>query len=267
MARTDNLTNFLTDVASAIKEKRGDTTPIPAEDFDTEITNLPGADIDWTQLGYSVGTPQEIINGYNYAKQIKDNWVKPRDMGSLYYRDRKLMFFPMVDTSGIDYINGCFSNCTSLIKIANIDVSSATDMGNFFNTCSSLREIPDLDMRNNVNMYMFAINCFALEKVGNINTHSVDSFFRAFYGCDALTTIPVFDFSSATNFSDMFNGCTKLSDQSADNLLQSCLTATSYQGTKTLYSFGLNNSRLSSARVKACPHYQDFLDAGWAIGY
>ena len=41
MARTDNLTNFLTDVAGAIKTKKGSSTAIAAEDFDTEILALP----------------------------------------------------------------------------------------------------------------------------------------------------------------------------------------------------------------------------------
>ena len=41
MARIDNLTNFLTDVASAIKTKSGDSTNIPAANFDNEILNLP----------------------------------------------------------------------------------------------------------------------------------------------------------------------------------------------------------------------------------
>lgn len=40
MARTDNLTNFLTDVASAIKNKKGTQTDIPAENFDTEIASI-----------------------------------------------------------------------------------------------------------------------------------------------------------------------------------------------------------------------------------
>lgn len=40
MARTDTLTNFLTDVAAAIKTVRGDETDIPAPEFDTEILNL-----------------------------------------------------------------------------------------------------------------------------------------------------------------------------------------------------------------------------------
>lgn len=40
MARVNNLTNFLNDVASAIKQKTGDNTPIPASDFDTEILSI-----------------------------------------------------------------------------------------------------------------------------------------------------------------------------------------------------------------------------------
>jgi len=40
MARINNLTNFLNDVSSAIKQKTGDNTPIPASDFDTEILSI-----------------------------------------------------------------------------------------------------------------------------------------------------------------------------------------------------------------------------------
>lgn len=46
MARTDNLTHFLTDVADALRTKKGTVALIPANTFDTEITNLPsGADL------------------------------------------------------------------------------------------------------------------------------------------------------------------------------------------------------------------------------
>lgn len=40
MARTNNLTNFLNDVATAIKAKLGDNTPIPASQFDTKIGEI-----------------------------------------------------------------------------------------------------------------------------------------------------------------------------------------------------------------------------------
>lgn len=40
MARINNLTNFLNDVATAIKAKLGDNTPIPASQFDTKIGEI-----------------------------------------------------------------------------------------------------------------------------------------------------------------------------------------------------------------------------------
>lgn len=45
MARTGNLTDFLTDVAAAIKTKKGSQTNIPAANFDTEILNIPSQGI------------------------------------------------------------------------------------------------------------------------------------------------------------------------------------------------------------------------------
>ena len=41
MARVNNLTNFLTDVASAIKTKTGDSSSIPASQFDSKILAIP----------------------------------------------------------------------------------------------------------------------------------------------------------------------------------------------------------------------------------
>ena len=52
MARIDNLTNYLTDVSQAIKDKKGDQTAIPAKDFDTEIANLPSGGEDLPTLEY-----------------------------------------------------------------------------------------------------------------------------------------------------------------------------------------------------------------------
>lgn len=40
MARIDTLGNFLTDVSSAIKQKTGGSSPIPASQFDTEILSI-----------------------------------------------------------------------------------------------------------------------------------------------------------------------------------------------------------------------------------
>ena len=40
MARIDNLTNFLTDIANSIRNKKETTEPILASEFDNEINSL-----------------------------------------------------------------------------------------------------------------------------------------------------------------------------------------------------------------------------------
>lgn len=70
MARTDSLSNFLTDVANAIREKKGTSTPIVASNFDTEIQNIQsGSNISkgiiYNELNNN-GYPTDItINGLN----------------------------------------------------------------------------------------------------------------------------------------------------------------------------------------------------------
>ena len=181
------------------------------------------------------------------------------------------MFFPNVDTSNAVNFNSVFRGCYKLLKVPSLDLRNAENLGSLFNSCYALAEIPELkNTGKNTSMYMFAVTDYSLKTIGNMDTHSVTNFYRAFYNCTALENVPVFNFSStqgATDLNDVFYGCTKLTDQSVDNILQACITATSYQGSKRFATLGFNNSRVSSARVQACPHYQEFLDAGWVIGY
>lgn len=76
MARTNNLTNFLTDVANAIKNKKGDTTDIPASEFDTEIINLPSQGIYQSkQMNITTNGNYEITpdTGYDAMERLRLN--------------------------------------------------------------------------------------------------------------------------------------------------------------------------------------------------
>lgn len=53
MARTDNLTNFLTDVANAIRSKKGTSELIQASSFDTEIESIEAGGGIATGLEYN----------------------------------------------------------------------------------------------------------------------------------------------------------------------------------------------------------------------
>lgn len=67
MARTDNLSNFLTDIADAIRTKTGEAGTISASDFDTKIANIPTSDggikIDGDIEQYYVASGEEIAEG------------------------------------------------------------------------------------------------------------------------------------------------------------------------------------------------------------
>ena len=65
----------------------------------------------------------------------------------------------------------------------------------------------------------------------------------------------------------MFTGCVKLTDNSLNNILQICINATLYTGTKTLYTLGFRSNKYSVERIQALSNYQAFIDAGWTIGY
>ena len=59
MADTSNLTNFLGDIADAIRTKKGTTTQIPAENFDQEILSIEGG----TDIRDATATVNDVLQG------------------------------------------------------------------------------------------------------------------------------------------------------------------------------------------------------------
>ena len=71
MARTDNLTNFLTDVATAIKTKKGSQENLYPEDFDTEIESF--VLLSGEQITINPSTSQQVVTptqGHNGITQV-----------------------------------------------------------------------------------------------------------------------------------------------------------------------------------------------------
>lgn len=208
-----------------------------------EVLNIPsGSGLDWSAIGYS-DTPQGVVNAYNYAKNIYDNWDSTQtDLSSKYWADNQLSIFPLVDTSSATDMSSMFISCSQLTDIPLLNTSNVTSMSTMFNYCSALRTIPQFDTSNVASMgYMFD-------------------------GCSNLTTVPVLDTSAVFNMDYMFNGCNNLSDDSLNNILQMCINAINY-GPSTLAYLGLNGTNYPTSRIQALPNYQDFIDAGWTIGY
>lgn len=233
----------------------GGTTPTGTinitENGEYDVTNYATAnvnisgDIDWSAIGYS-GTPENIVKAYNYSKNIYDNWNSSiTSMNNMYMENRNLFFMPLVDTSNVSNMSLAFGY-SNLMSLPLIDTSNVVAMNNTFNTCNNLETVP------------------------NINTSKCASYYLCFSSCGALKNIPEFNFSLCTSdmsLKNMFQYCPNLTDTSINNILKSCIGATSYAGTKTLKNLGFASTNYPASRIQALSSYQDFIDAGWTIGY
>ena len=56
-----------------------------------------------------------------------------------------------------------------------------------------------------------------------------------------------------------------LTNESLDNILQFCITSKIENG--TLKYLGLTSNYYPATTIQSLPHYQDFINAGWTIGY
>ena len=114
---------------------------------------------------------------------------------------------------------------------------------------------------------MFA-SCRNLISVNKIEG-TLQSCVRMFSGCGKLVTIPELDCSnlnSNVSMQDMFGRCPMLSNESLNNILNTCakssITNSSY---KTLKFIGLTSDQATTC--EGLSNYHAFLDAGWTTGY
>ena len=172
MARTDTLRNFLADIASAIKAKKGDDTAIPAAEFDTEIENLPSGGDDET------------------LKSLIDRSITSVEI-----------------PSGITSIGwSAFQACTKLTTVV-IPKGIQSLNTNSFSGCNSLEtvDLPNtlLDIWNNA----FS-GCSKIALI-IIPTNLNNLYYGAFQSCTGLTCVT---FKGTPKFvaTSVFNNCTNL---------------------------------------------------------
>lgn len=230
--------------------------------------NVSGAKVyppDWSEIGYE-DTPQNILDDFNYSKDIKDNWNSgATSLASKFSYNKVLKYMPLVDTSSATNMNSMFEGCSNLLEVALLDTSKVTRMQSMFAYCSLLTTIPQFDTSKVTTMFSMFESCTKLKAIPQIDTQNVDSTFVMFSNCSNLEDVPVLDTAKVTTILNMFTGCSSLSNDSLNNIMQMCINAASYTDVKTLKIIGL-----SSAQAKTCQslsNYQAFLDAGWTTGY
>lgn len=202
MARTDNLKNYLTDVADAIREKTKTTDKIKASEFDTKIREISGASEQWewalnNVINFGSANPT-YFRGNTYLK------VMPN-----YLEDKCLE---------ITNWSGAFSECTNLTE-ANINTSNGTNFSSIFYNCSKLINVINTgDFSKGLDF----TNAFRNTRVTDdvIQKFSFDSITNGFgmfgYGTK-ITQLPKFNHKTITNMGEMFWSCS-LSDLGTEDL-------------------------------------------------
>ena len=100
--------------------------------------------LDWSVIGFE-STPQAIVDGYNYAKSIKDNWVVKTNYGEDFQYDKNLLIFPVVDLSSATTMSEIFNGDENLIEVGDMNTSNAVGFTDAFYGCTSLTTVGMLD--------------------------------------------------------------------------------------------------------------------------
>lgn len=228
MARTDTLGHFLTDVADAIREKKGSVDTIAAEDFDTEIENLPS--------GGGKYAPR-AISFYGYTGSELNYELENLDMSNLtsiayLFSNTRIISFDSndydFDTSNVSDAHNMFYNngYITTADLSAMDLSNVTNTSQMFYSCSHLTSfsLPTnfasaLTAGTKVMIANMFQSCKALTSL-DLSFLRSDLLYDArnvWAGCNNLETLILpqrYDISNSDYYSltSMFNGMTKLTN-------------------------------------------------------
>ncbi len=202
MARINNLTNFLTDVANAIRSKTGKSETIACEDFDTEIesiesggANLQTKSITITSNGTTSVTPDINYDGLS-SVSITTNVPTGGDT------PEKGFVVNEWDTNG-------YPKNITLINMEQVPAYYFYGY-NATNGIGAKLETTNLGAPNKIGTYAF-YNCANLKNVVLSNQlSSIDLDAGAFNNCSALQTINLPARITDYNKAGVFQGCTNL---------------------------------------------------------
>lgn len=226
MAKDNNIQDFLVDVADAIREKKGTTDKINPQDFSSEIASIQSGGRDWGEIGYD-SEPSFIQDGFDYAKQIKDNW---NESISNFKDDLNIIIFPNVSFSSKRAADDFFNGCCRLIDAGNLPFELFSSCLRTFQYCRALTKLPPLNMINNTSLWYTFYFCDSLVELHITNSNKVTYYSNAFNGDKNLAYINAIDMSSASNSSSMFASCSNLLFCLIKNVGKSALTSFQFQG-------------------------------------
>ena len=201
----ENIVELLTDVADAIREKKGTSEPINAQSFAEEIRTIESGN-GWTGHAdaeglKAIGWDDEDIA---YYQKHGVNWNAEDDEYHKVSDDNKALYGVLTADNIQDYKAG-------IVYLPKIDTSNRTSMANYFKECYCMIAIPMLDTSNVTNCNNMFLNCYALITIPQLDTSKVTNMTSMFQGCYSLSYVPQLDTSKVKIVAGMFYGCYNLS--------------------------------------------------------
>lgn len=212
-----------------------------------------------------VTSMENMFNGCKNLCEIP--LIDTSNVTSFYYTFAScsnLTKIALLDTSKVITMNTAFLSCKSLEEIPLFNTSSVTDMTNTFSGCSAIKQVPLLDVSNVTTMNSTFSGCTSLTELPQLNTGKVIDMNYMCSGCTNLVTVPVLNTSGVDTMGVAFENCPNLSDESLNNIMQMCISATNVS-TKTLAYIGLTSDQ--ATKCTTLSNYQTFTEAGWTTGY
>lgn len=289
----------LTNIANAIRTKGGTSELIKPSEMATAITNLPSGGILQTKsVNINDNGTQSIIadTGYEGLEQvnvttniqgeisgitsitIENNVTSVKDLSLPYVTNASYLFqnhTSLITTSNLTFsselsdIRYMYQGCSNLKQASKMLYDNLTNISTLFSGCVNLEEVPEFGNTSEVtNMANLFRDCAKIKSVPYFNTPIVQYMQNFIRGCTLLTDFPYLNIPSVTNLSSFVMDTPNLTDTSLNNILKMCISARNMSGSnKTLSYMGFTETNYPATRIQSLPDYENFINAGWTIGY
>ena len=217
MARINNLTNFLTDIATAIKSKTGRNTNITPSNFDTEILSI-ASDLT-TKTITSNGTynaSSDNVDGYSSVTvNVPSSLPTITDAEYLCAYGRVNLYDTLLAMcSGITSVAHMFyyANNVANLDLTKLNVFNITNMADMFSNAKfTSLNFNGFNTSNVTNMSYMFYYCRELTSLdlSSFNTSNVTDMSWMFRYANKLATLDIsnFDFSGVTSYGGIFTNC------------------------------------------------------------
>ena len=128
-----------------------------------------------------------------------------------YRNCSQLINAPANNSTSLDTLSACFSNCTSMVSAANFNISGTVNLNatDIFRNCTSLQTGPVSIAAYNLNYAFY--NCESLENANNtLKIIRATNLSYTFYNCKSLTETPSLLNVTTSSLNYTFYGCSAL---------------------------------------------------------